>query len=55
MNLPKDWSKKPDWLDKASAPSHLSTWDHITLWFGIALAVASVALLGKFLLGLFLR
>lgn len=21
MNLPKDWSKKPDWLDKASAPS----------------------------------
>jgi hypothetical protein len=18
MNLPKDWSKKPDWLDKAS-------------------------------------
>lgn len=21
MNLPKDWSKKPDWLDKASEPS----------------------------------
>lgn len=21
MNLPKDWSKKPDWLDKAREPS----------------------------------
>lgn len=22
MNLPKDWSKKPDWLDKAGDPDH---------------------------------
>ena len=22
MNLPKDWSKGPDWLDKAKDPSH---------------------------------
>lgn len=21
MNLPKDWSKKPDWLDKAKEPT----------------------------------
>lgn len=55
MGLPKDWSKKPDWLDKAKEPSYLSTWDHIKLWLGVALGVATVFLLVEFLFGLFLR
>jgi hypothetical protein len=44
MNLPKDWSKKPDWLDKAKEPSDggkIATWGVVI----IVLAVCSVCLL----------
>ncbi len=53
MNLPKDWYKKPDWLDKAKEPSELGPSDHAHIWLFIVLAVAALAGLGLFLFSLF--
>lgn len=50
MNLPKDWTRKPDWLDKAREPSHLGFRGHLLLWTAIALLSGSLLLLAAFLL-----
>lgn len=39
MNLPKDWSKKPDWLDRAAEPSR-------GLGAAIGFGIALLALVG---------
>lgn len=41
MNLPKDWMRKPDWLDKASDPDH-GTGGMWGLFAAIALVVGGV-------------
>lgn len=49
MNLPRDWSKKPDLLDKASAPSDggkIATW-------GVVIIVLAVCSIGLLVAGLF--
>jgi hypothetical protein len=49
MGLPKDWSKKPDWLDKASEPS--DGWK-VAAWM-VVVAVLAVASIGLLIAGLF--
>ncbi len=43
MNLPKDWLRKPDWLDRASEPSELKAGDRTLL---IAVVVCVLVTLG---------
>lgn len=42
MSLPKDWSKKQDWLDKASEPTE----GGFSVFTGVAGAVGLVACVG---------
>lgn len=42
MNLPKDWTKKPDWLDKAKEPSHLGFRGHLLIWSAATLILISL-------------
>lgn len=42
MNLPRDWTKKKDWLEKANEPSHLSTRDHMGIWWMVLVALVAV-------------
>lgn len=48
MNLPKDWLRKPDWLDKASEPSDLSGRDRTLM---AAVVVSVLVTLGALLWG----
>lgn len=49
MNLPKDWSKKPDWLDKAKEPSEIDTKGHLGIWLLVAVVVTTCGLAVLFL------
>lgn len=51
MPAPKDWSKKPDWLDKASEPSYLETKDHLLLWSVVICFVVALWLGFSFIAG----
>lgn len=44
MNLPKDWSKKPDWLDKAKEPSEGGFSVFLLFAAGCGLLACAVAL-----------
>lgn len=49
MNLPKDWTKKKDWLDKASEPSEGG---RVFLW-AAGIVGLSLLSLGLLVAGLF--
>lgn len=48
MNLPKDWSKKPDWLDRASEPSPLTFMDRLSFVWGALLIIGSLVCFALF-------
>lgn len=50
MNLPKDWSKKPDWLDRAAEPSHLGVKER-ALVIGTAVLLLSGLILAAVFVG----
>jgi hypothetical protein len=55
MNLPKDWSKKPDWLDKASEPGLLRGRDWLMLGITVGGLVLALISLVRFALWLVAR
>lgn len=50
MNLPKDWSKKPDWLDKAK--SNDVDGGGFGVFLGVVSAIALVGFAAWFLIAL---
>jgi hypothetical protein len=48
MTLPKDWSKKPDWLDRASEPSHLGIKERVLIICTVLLLLGGLALAAVF-------
>lgn len=48
MNLPKDWSKKPDWLERASEPKTGGWQAFQAVVAAILLVVCVAAFIGGF-------
>lgn len=46
MTLPRDWSKKKDWLDQAKEPSHLGGKGYAQLWLAGFLILLTAGALG---------